>query len=332
MVRRLLVGLAALVLTVSQSANAVMVALSAASSGAVSSGASGTGHDALWLGHAWIDGRKSQSDVDEMVTLLRNTGVRDLFVHAGPFNNDGTLDPALRVRAGGFVDSVHAALPGVRVQAWLGAHPRPDQLHLWSPATRQRVLTAVGRVLDDGFDGIHYDFEPIGDGDEYLLAMLTETRPLTRDRHAVLSVSAIHTEPWSGLAACLRVLPAALSLWSGDYLHRVAKLVDQVAVMAYDTGLPARDAYTGYVRRATALALAAVPADVGLLIGVPTYDEPGLYHHPRAETLAAALRGVRLALRADPPAREFGVALYVDFTTTPDEWATYREHWSDPTG
>jgi hypothetical protein len=100
--------------------------------------------------------------------------------------------------------------------------------------------------------------------------------------------------------------------------------------MAYDTGLPAADSYTGYVRRATALALEAVPVDVGLLIGVPTYDEPSLYHHPRAETLVAAVRGVRLAIGTDAPARAFGIALYVDFTTTPDEWATYRDQWVRP--
>ena len=216
----------------------------------------------------------------------------------------------------------------MRVQAWLGAHPRPDQLHLWSPATRQQVLAAVGEVLDEGFDGIHYDFEPIADGNEDLLAMLAETGPLTRDRRAVLSVSAIHHEPWPAMAACLGALPAALSLWSGAYLHRVASLVDQVAVMAYDTGLPSRASYVGYVRRATGIALAAVPADVGLLIGVPTYDEPSLYHRPGAETLGAALQGVRLALGDDLLSREFGVAVYVDFTTTADEWATYRDEWA----
>lgn len=45
--------------------------------------------------------------------------------------------------------------------------------------------------------------------------------------------------------------------------------------------------------------------------------------------MAAALRGVRLGLGGHPPARAFGVAVYVDFTATPDDWARYRE-WAGP--
>ena len=58
------------------------------------------------------------------------------------------------------------------------------------------------------------------------------------------------------------------------------------------------------------------------------YDEPSLYHRPGAETLGAALRGVRLALGDGPAPREFGVAVYVDFTTTAEEWATHRDEWA----
>jgi hypothetical protein len=75
----------------------MLVALSVASFGPTPPGARGTGYDALWLGHdARVDGRKRQSDVDSPVTHLRGTGIRDLSVHTGPFNHDGTLDPTDR--------------------------------------------------------------------------------------------------------------------------------------------------------------------------------------------------------------------------------------------
>jgi hypothetical protein len=324
--RRIVLAALMLMSSVVQVGGTVVSALSVQALGAADPTARSTGHDAEWLGHAWVDGRKNQSDVDMLARQLRDTGIRDLFVHAGPFNNDGTLDPALRPRARWLTGSLHAALPRVRVQAWLGAHPLSDQLHLHEPATRARIITAVSEVLDDGFDGVHYDFEPVGDGSEDLLAMLRETGPLAAQRGAVLSVSAIHLEPLQGVASFARVLPAALSLWSGDYLRQVADLVDQVALMSYDTGLPTAAAYAGYVRRTTERALAIVPPEVGLLIGIPAYDEGGLYHHPHAESVAAALRGIRLAL-ADRQRERFGVALYVDFTVNDEDWFSYHRDW-----
>lgn len=309
--------LLALVTTAALVLGTAWVALWVENRGTPSTSARGTGHDALWLGHAWVDGRKTQSDVDTLVTRLRTTGIRDILVHAGPFEPDGTLDPGRYPQGRWFVAAIHQALPGVRVQAWLGAHQIPAE-----------PLPFLADVLDQGFDGIHYDFEPIADGDTDLLAMLRKTHDLTRQRHALLSVSAIHNEPWRGMTTAL---PAGFALWSEDYLHRVALEVDQVALMTYDTSLPTQATYAGYLRRATEAALRAVPADVALLIGVPAYHDQNFYHHKRAETVAAALHGIRLAMGDRPPGRDFGVALYVDFAATESDWAAYDTGWASLT-
>lgn len=81
----------------------------------------------------------------------------------------------------------------------------------------------------------------------------------------------------------------------------------------------------------TDLALAAVPRRVAVLIGLPAYHdrEPG---HTSGETVAAAIRGVRLALGARPPARPFGVALYAGFSARPGDWAAYISGWVRPAG
>ncbi|BCJ31577.1 hypothetical protein [Actinocatenispora sera] len=305
------------------------VALQVEGSGAVPAAARGTGHDAEWLGHAWVDGRRNQSDVDELAVRLRRTGIRDLYVHAGPFGNDGSLDPALRPKARWLVTALHRALPGVRVQAWLGAHPVPGQLRLGSARTRAAIRTSVRQVLGDGFDGVHYDFEPVADGDADLATLLAASRRLTRRYHAVLSLSASLLAPVPGLAAAVRAAPGGpRGVWSAGYLHRLAVHVDQVVLMLYDSCLPTATSYAGYVRRATGLALHAVPGRVALLIGVPAYHDRTACHRGNAETMTAALRGVRLALGERPPHRTFGVALYVDFAATPADWAAYRTAWS----
>jgi hypothetical protein len=302
-------------------------ALLISNSGTPSRAARGSGHDAEWLGHAWVDGRKTQSDVNALAAQLRDTGIRDLLVHAGPFRDDGTLDPGLRPQAGWLISSLHAALPGVRVQAWLGAHPVPEQLHLDSASTRASLQAAVGQVLDDGFDGVHLDFEPVRDGDGDLVSLLRAMHELTKQRHVILSISASHVGPLPGMAAGLALLPGQFALWSGAYLHTLAEQVDQVALMAYDTWTLTSATYGGYVRRAVAIALAEVPREVALLIGVPAYHEDNLGHHRDAETVAAAIHGIRLALGAHPPQREFGVAIYVDFAATDGDWSSYRRDW-----
>lgn len=326
--RRVLVGLAALVTVAGLAVGGILVALTVEGRGTPSAAARGTGHDALWLGHAWVDGRRRQPEVDALAARVRVSGIRDLFVHAGPLRDDGTLDRGLVPQARWLTGAVHAALPGVRVQAWLGAHPLPDELHLDSPSTRAAILASVDQVLDDGFDGVHFDFEPVTDGNRDLLTMLHEAHLRTGSRGAVLSVSAIHTQPWPGVAAATKMLPGPLTVWSDGYLRRVAGEVDQVALMAYDTALPSAGAYAGYVRQVTTRALAAVPARVGLLIGVPAYHDQRWYHHARAETVTAAVRGIRLALGAHPRQREFGVAMYVDFTATAADWAAYDRDWA----
>lgn len=290
------------------------------------------GHDALWIGHSWVAGTWDAADLDALAEQVRDSGIGDLFAHVGPLDDDGTLDPAKRPDARTFTAAVHRALPGVRVQAWIGdTVPPTGSLDLEDPATRARILAGVRSVLADGFDGVHFDFEPVGDADPGYLALLTQAHALTRQAGAVLSVSAEQVEQVPGSRWAMEALEGHDSWWSTGYLHQVSLRVDQIAVMSYDTALWSSSAYTGFVRDETATALAAVPPGVALFLGVPAYRAGNLGHVDAAETVAAAVRGVRLALPDGIAAgRSVGVALYVDFAATPADWNAYRADWLDP--
>ena len=307
------------------------LAFSAQDFGGVSPAARSTGHDALWLGHAWVDGRETDADVARLAASLRKTGISDLFVHVGPLDDDGTLDPAKAPGAMWFATEVHTLMPGVRLQAWLGDEVRPSGgMDLESPATRARIVESARQVLARGYDGVHLDLEPVGDADPGYLGLLDALRPVVHAAHAVLSVSAEQVEPLAGTRWAMEAAEGHSSWWSAGYLRQVASRVDQVALMTYDTALWSSSAYTGFVRDETAAALRAVPADVAVLIGLPAFhDAHTLAHSSSAETVSAAIRGVRLALPSGTPAtRDFGVALYVDFAATPADWAAYGSSWA----
>ncbi|MBF6338846.1 hypothetical protein IU450_23550 [Nocardia abscessus] len=291
------------------------------------------GRDAVWLGHAWVDGRKTDADVAGLVTTLAGTGIKDLYVHTGPLEHDGSLRDDLHPRAQWFVDAVHRARPGIRVQSWLGdlVAPEFDGLHLDEAAVRDRITTSATRVVDLGFDGVHLDLEPVRSGTSGYLTLLDQVRAVTASRGAPLSVSAPQIDPLPGLHSVGITLFDHGKWWSQEYFADVARRVDQVALMSYDTSMPWGSLYGGYVAQQTALALEVTPASVDLLMGLPAFwaDDPG--HHGAAETVANAVRGIRLALsRKDPRRPAFGVALYVDFAATPADWATYRREWCAP--
>ncbi|MFF0427409.1 hypothetical protein ACFYUJ_23705 [Streptomyces sp. NPDC004520] len=291
------------------------------------------GKDAFWIGHAWVDGRKKDADLAALAARLKGSGIRDLYVHAGPLEHDGTLSAAKYPRARWLIDGVHRAMPGIRVQAWLGdvlATEGPVGLRLEDAGSRRAVVGSARRVLDAGFDGVHFDLEPLHSDDRDYLSLLDDLGKLTRPRKARLSVAAHQIDPLPGAHAVLAAVSADGSekWWSQEFFGEVARRVDQIAVMSYDTWMPLESLYGGYVAQQTALALEATPETTDLLIGLPFFHEDDLGHHEDAETVAAAVEGARLGLgRTDPGRKRFGLALYVDFAAEEGDWAAYRAGW-----
>ncbi|MFJ6913984.1 hypothetical protein ACIQUX_08490 [Streptomyces sp. NPDC101133] len=287
--------------------------------------------DAMWLGHAWVDGRKKDADLTALARSLKTTGIRDLYVHTGPMEHDGTLPESLYPRARWLIEGVHRELPGVRVQAFLGdvlATEGPDGMRLDRAATRAAVVGSARQVLDVGYDGVHLDLEPLHSGDRNYLSLLDDVRAVTRARDAQLSVAAHQIDPLPALHSVFGFFTEHPKWWSQEYFGQVARRVDQIAVMSYDTAQPLEGTYGGYVAQQTSLALEVTPPTTHLLMGLPFYYESNFDHWGHAETVAAAVRGVRLGLsRTDADRELFGVAPYIDFAATDTNWKEYRDGW-----
>jgi hypothetical protein len=122
--------------------------------------------------------------------------------------------------------------------------------------------------------------------------------------------------------------------WSEAFFTEVAADCDQIAVMAYDSGVYLPRAYVWLVRQQVARATRAVARGNPrrrVLIGLPTYAKGGASHHAYAENIRLAIKGVREGV-ADPRTDLSvfaGVAPFAEYTTQPEEWAIYLEWWLD---
>jgi hypothetical protein len=320
--------LGALVLVVAVIVSAPLGYLVAIGSGQPPATIAATGGDGLWIGHMWVDGREDEASVAKLAATVRADGIRDVLVHDGPLSDEGTLPVRLDPKAAWLVATLHELAPGVRVQAWLGQEIGTGSgvLGLADKATQARVVASVRYALDvQGFDGVHFDMEPVPSGNWGYVQLLEQVRPITVHQHKYLSISADQVEPAAGMMALGDAIAGHAHFWSAGYLHQLAGLVNEVALMDYDTWIPASPAYAGYARMQTRIALHAMPAGVHLLIGLPAYP-PDPPTHDSGETVPAAITGVRLALGSGTPA-SVGVALYVDFAATPGDWQAYEDDW-----
>ncbi|MFG2136829.1 hypothetical protein [Streptomyces sp. NPDC048650] len=315
-------------------------ALRAGYAGAAAPDATTRGRDAFWLGHAWVDGRRDAADVAALRRRLAGTGIRDLYVHAGPLEHDGTLPPARRAypRARWLIAAVHRELPKVRVHAWLGDRlvyeaGERGGLRLSDGAARDAIVASARQVLADGFAGVHLDVEPLHSDNPDYLRLLDRLGPAVRARGGVLSVAVHQIDPLPHLHTMSNALTGHRKWISQRFFGEVARRVDQIALMSYDTALPTESLYGGYVAQQTRLALEVTPKRTDLLMGLPFFHTDDIGHRASAETVRAAVRGIRLGLtREDRVRRRFGMALYVDFAAREEDWSAYGHGWGDRDG
>lgn len=288
------------------------------------------GPNGLWIAHRWVGKLQKQRAYNRLAARLRRHRITDVYVHVGPLQADGTIKPSRYPAAKRLVRELHRGAKNLRLHAWIGQVEANGggPLDLSKASVRVKIWRTAGRFLEFGFDGIHYNIEP-STGNQHFIELLAATRRTTRRHGRVLSVAADELEPLPGLAWLTRMLGTNGAYWSKSFYNAVTDNVDQVAVMTYDTLLPAAWMYKGFVAWQTARIRQLTKGRAQLLIGVPSYDERRLSFHPNAENIRSALTGVRKGasiLNGDDLVG-FGVAIYADWTTDTKEWRTYREMW-----
>jgi hypothetical protein len=293
-------------------------------------------HDrnAVWLAHRWLEKEHTTEQMETLLSGLARRGVTYVYPHLIPFDSSGRLPRHNREQMRSFLAVARRVAPEIKVLPWVGGlrvgYKRTIQgtVDLADMRQRQMIVAECRGLVDEGFDGVHVNVEPIAEGNSDFLALLRAIRTAVGpDR--ILSLSATKPGPIS--------LPVARNFfWTKAYYESVGAVADQIVVMAYDTGLPTPLLYRRYVSYAAdkvTSELVLSHARARVLIGIPSYDETGLMHRAGVETLENALLGCVAGLRGVGGGGTFeGVALYAEWTTDPEEWAVYERVWRGQEG
>lgn len=288
------------------------------------------GRNAVWLGHTWVEDAHTDREVDQLVETLRQHQIRYVFAHVGPLEAGGTIPPERSPRAAEFASRLKAAAPELILLAWIGQVESRGGgiLDLGDPAVRDRIVaTAASYARLPGWDGVHYDIEPLFDGDVRFIAVLDATRQ--RLGGGFVSVA---TPKWFLGRRWDRISErGGTAVWSAAYYREVALRVDQLAVMTYDSALPWDRAYTLFVKQETTNILWAVrDTRAEVLIGVPVYHGNNRGFRDYAENMSSGLAGLILGLNNTAPEalpRFAGVAIYPYWEIGPTDWAIYDREW-----
>ncbi|HPH97802.1 MAG TPA: glycoside hydrolase family 18 protein [Anaerolineaceae bacterium] len=270
--------------------------------------------NAAWISVDWTSYPVDAEAVRRLAESAAARRMTTLFPFASYIRQDGSFSPSY-THARAFVDTFRQYNQEIDLLAWIGL-PLANERHIgvkgWvdlsSPETRRQVVAFVVQLVNEaGFDGVHLNAETVQNNDADFLLLLDEIRQaIGADK--IISVAGSHWIPES-----INAIPVFTDFrWTGVYYREVAKRVDQIAVMLYDSQAFAPALYRLWVREEVrGLQRNLDGADVELLIGLSVSQEETPSHHPAVETLANGLAGVCAGKGEVSLTR--GIAVYADW-------------------
>jgi hypothetical protein len=287
------------------------------------------GNNAIWISHTWVGDNHSPVEYQALAKVFTREQIRSIYVHVGPLDADGTI-PANRFQyALQFTSALHEDAPHLRLFAWIGQiyGIGAGDVDISHSGIRAHIVTTAAYFRRSlGFDGIHYDIEPVPNNDNHFLDLLDETRA-AMDPLAKISIA---TPNWIPLARAANgiqwVTGRQNDWWTTYYYLAVSQHVDQIVVMLYNTGMPTAPLYQLLVEQETAHVLRAVARGstrAEVVIGIPTYSGQSRAFHSSAENIRTGLNGIISGLNY----AFAGVAIYPEWLTTADDWKIYNHLW-----
>lgn len=288
--------------------------------------------NALWVGTEWTYELQEPESIEVLVRRLKTNKIGTVYAWVSWLQEDGTWRGAenfTKVRA--FANQLKEAYPQVNLHGWISfpANLGEDGYRLDDEELQQNIADFSASIVNElGYDGVFLNIEPVWDGDEAFLSLLRKVRASVGDS---VPVSVAVPPDWSPEEADIPVPPLIVpgTVWAREYKQSVALLADQMAIMAYNSGLSTSGDYIewmAYQVEAFAEAISELGEGTTLIVGIPTYDAEPPGHDPDVENVQSALQGYSLGLEQAGEAAAFvqGIAIYADWETDETEWEQFN--------
>ena len=285
----------------------------------------------IWLQHGWLGDDKwfqqhnkkalrfrNAQNILQLKTLLLDHNITDVYPHLCPCRRTGEISAVNAKQTRQFL----MIMDELRVIPWVGGVLNV-QAFPESPQWRHRFIKSIIDLLKTHptFAGIHVNIEPMPSGNIAYIELLRKLRrQLPSDK--ILSVAAY--PPPTIYQSTLNVH------WEKTYYEKVAREVDQMVIMMYDTSLRFQKLYQYLIATWTQEVLDWSGA-TKVLIGVPVYDDKGVnYHYPHVENLRNSLLGIHAGLaKYNPLPKNYkGIAIYSNWEMEFEEWQYLKRNYS----
>ena len=287
--------------------------------------------NALWIGTEWTYELQEPESVEALAQRLQANRIGTVYAWVSWLQEDATWRGAenfAKVRT--FATQMKQAYPQATLYGWVSfpANLDADGYRLDDEELQQNIADFSASVVGElGYDGVFLNIEPVWDGDEAFLSLLRKVRSSVGEN---IPISVAVPPDWSPEDADIPVPPLIVpgTVWSREYKQSVALLTNQMAIMAYNSGLSAVDDYVewmAYQVETFAEAVSELGEGTNVIIGIPTYDAEPPGHDPAVENVVSALQGYSLGLAQAGDAAAFvqGIAVYADWETDETEWEQF---------
>ncbi len=301
--------------------------------------------NSLWLGSEYSFAERSDEDVAALVARLKAQQIGTVYAWtsflksdntwSGLFDSTNTFEE-MRPNVEKFIQQFRAAYPEATLYGWVGfpisARDENGAYNLNDPAVIQIVADFAAELVNElGYDGVMLNAELVfqDSADDYL-ALLRAVRRAVGDANLAVAV----IPDWSPAEANIPKPPliAPGTEYTTAFKQQIALLVDEIVVMAYNSGLSSPVDYSQWVAYQTATyarAIAAVDGGAEVRIAIPTFNEVSTDHNPTVENIPAAVEGVveGLTQAGDASAAIEGISIFAEYTTVEEEWRQFEQFW-----
>lgn len=294
----------------------------------------------IWIGTHWTYENPGNDELVALASRLRDNRIGTVYAWVSLLNannawagaNQSDSFDTVKDKVKGFVQQFRLVYPNVRLYGWVSIPALGAPNRLSDTKVQQTVADFSQQIVTDmGFDGVFINVDGVTDNNENYLTLLRQVR----DTIGITKSLSVGVPPdWTPTGADIPIsrVYAPGTVWSDDYKQRVALIADQLAVMAFNSGLTINTDYSqwlAYQVKTFSDAVAQVQDGknpVKIVIGISTDLAQLPTHDPAVENVNSALSGIRLGLQQAGANAQFvqGVAIYPEWSTDDSEWADFQ--------